>query len=74
MAVNTVKVISIVRMVEFVSTARKYPCRRIFEKTKIWRKIAPPKQLKPKLWITRLILWLNFGSMVIGLSRFSMAY
>ena len=66
---KAVSVISIARIVGFASTALKYPCMRISEKTRIWRKIAPPKQLKPKLWITRLILWLSFVSIVIGSSR-----
>ena len=56
---KAVSVISIVRIVGFVSTALKYPCMRIFEKTRIWRNIAPPKQLKPILWITRMILWFS---------------
>lgn len=61
--------ISSVRIVGFASIALKYPWMRMSEKTRIWRKIAPPKQLKPRLWIIRLILWFSFGSMVIGLSR-----
>jgi len=70
-AVKAVSVNSTVRIAGFVSIALKYPCMKISEKTRICRKIAPPKQLKPKLWMTRLILWFSFGSMVIGLSRFS---
>ena len=59
---KALSVISIVRIVGFVSIALKYPCIKISEKTRICRKIASPKQLKPKLWITRLILWFSFGS------------
>lgn len=54
-------------MGELVSTALKYPCSRIFENTRICKKIAPPRQLKPTLWTIRPILWLNCASMVIVL-------
>lgn len=63
-AVNIVKVISMVRMYVFASTARKYPCSRMFENTRICRKIAPPKQLRPMLWMSSPNLWLNWASMV----------
>jgi hypothetical protein len=58
--VKAVRVISDARIVGFVSTALKYPCCKMLEKTRIWMKMAPPKQLKPRLWITRLIRWLSF--------------
>lgn len=63
---KAVRLISIERITGFASIALKYPWRRMFEKTRIWRNIAPPKQLKPKLWIIRLILWFSFGSIVIA--------
>jgi hypothetical protein len=65
MAVNMVRAISVVRMSGLASTALKYPCSRMLENTRICRNIAPPKQLRPKLWPSRLIRWLNWASMVI---------
>lgn len=59
---NAVSPISADRMRGFVSIAIKYPCCEIARKTRICRKMAPPKQLSPKVWITMLSLWLNFGS------------
>jgi hypothetical protein len=60
MAVKMVRAISVVRMGRLVSTALKYPCWRMFEKARICRKMAPPNQLYPKLWIIRLVRWLNW--------------
>jgi len=45
-----VKSISRVKMSGFFSTAMKYPRWSMSVKTKSWRKIAPPKQLKPNVW------------------------
>ena len=52
------------RMQGLVSTALKYPCSRIFEKTRTCKKIAPPKQLKPTLWMSKFSLWWNWASIV----------
>ena len=72
-AANAVRVTSSVRMAEFVSTARKYPCSRMFEKTRICRKIAPPRQLKPMLWMSKPMRWWNRASMVIFLPEGTVA-
>lgn len=65
MAVKAVRAISSERMTGFDSTARKYPCTKMSEKTRTCRKMAAPRQLKPKLFIIRLILCVSFGSIVI---------
>ena len=59
MAVNAVKAISDERIGVLASTALKYPCSRMFENTRICKKIAPPRQLKPKLWMNRVSRWFN---------------
>jgi hypothetical protein len=53
-------------MAGLCSTATKYPGWRMLAKTKAWRNIAPPKQLKPKLWKTKGILRMNDGVVVIN--------
>ena len=53
-------------MAGFCSIAIKYPWWRMSANTRIWRNMAPPKQLKPKLWKTKRILRLNAGVRVIG--------
>jgi hypothetical protein len=65
MAEKAVRLISSMSIVGLVSTARKYPCKSMVEKTSIWRKIAPPKQLSPTLWTNRLILCASFWSRVM---------
>ena len=67
MEVKPVSVISSSSITGFVSTALKYPCPKMFVKTIIWRKIAPPRQLSPRLSISRCILRLSWGSMVRGI-------
>ena len=59
------RLISSMRMAGLVSTARKYPCKSMVEKTSIWRKIAPPRQLKPTLCTSKLIRWVSFWSRVM---------
>jgi len=62
---KTVNAISNASIAGFCSTAMKYPRWRISAKTSAWRKMAPPKQLKPKLWNMMRILRLNTGESVI---------
>jgi hypothetical protein len=65
MTAKAVRAISNARTAKFASTALKYPHCRMLEKTRTWRKMAPPKQPKPKLWTIMLMGWLSFWLVVI---------
>jgi hypothetical protein len=62
---KAVRSISNVRMAGLLSIAIKYPCCSMSVKTRVWRNIAPPKQLKPKMWKSVCILLLSFWSAFI---------
>jgi len=49
MRAKAVRRISNVKMAGLFSTAMKYPCCSMSVKTRIWRNMAPPRELKPKL-------------------------
>jgi hypothetical protein len=73
-AVNAVKAVSDIGIGGLVSMVLKCLCWRMFENSRICRKMAPPRQLKPKLWMSRLIRWLNWLSMVFVYRKALLVY
>lgn len=74
MTAKAVRVISNARTAKFASAALKYPRCKMLEKTRIWRKMAPHKQPKPKLWTTMLTEWLSFWLVVIVFSEKTISF
>lgn len=58
----------------------KYPCWSMSAKTRIWRNMAPPRQLKPKVWkrtrirrssfVSAFILYRKYQELILQLIRY----